>query len=97
MESRRPLYVALDAHDDSIEREVLGAEWDVRMLDAKGSDDSKLAEGAGETAELLERADVVAVWHTVVVGAALLRRWGTAALQARVMRGSACLRPRAQP
>eukprot|EP00937_MAST-01D_sp_MAST-1D-sp2_P007916 g7916.t1 len=84
MESRRPLYVALDAHDDSIEREVLGAEWDIRMIDAKGADDPKLGEGAGETAELLERADVVAVWHTVVVGAALLRRFRNAKVLIRM-------------
>lgn len=61
------VYVCLDASDGSVEREVLAAcGCDVRMLGATSA--AQLRDGD------LEAADVVAVWHTIEVDAALLRR-----------------------
>ena len=65
--STSPLsYVCLDASDDSIEREILGADYRVRMLGAKSASDLP--------DDVLAAADVVAVWHTIVVDEPLIAR-----------------------
>ena len=61
-----PLYICLDSSDDVIEQEVLGGVAQVQMLGATSA--SELDD------EVLKEAEVVAVWHTIRVDAALLAR-----------------------
>ena len=61
-----PVYICLDATDGNVEREVLSATCEVRMLGAKCVSDLKDSD--------LEAADVVAVWHTICLDEALLGR-----------------------
>ena len=67
--TRRFLYVCLDATDDDIEQEILGAECAVRFLGATSVADLT---SSPEALELLANADVVAVWHTLWLDAAVL-------------------------
>ena len=67
--TRRFLYVCLDATDDDIEQEILGAECTVRFLGATSVADLT---SSPEALELLANADVVAVWHTLWLDAAVL-------------------------
>jgi C-terminal binding protein len=61
-----PLFVSLDATDDEVEREVLSATCEVRMLGAKAVADLKDAD--------IALADVVAVWHSIRMEEALFGR-----------------------
>ena len=61
-----PVYICLDATDGNVEREVLSAACEVRMLGAKCVSDLNDSD--------LEAADVVAVWHTIWLDEALLGR-----------------------
>ena len=61
-----PVYVCLDATDGEVEREVLSAACEVRMLGAKCVGDLSDSD--------LEVADVVAVWHTLWLDEVLLGR-----------------------
>ena len=62
------LYVCLDASDSKIEDEILGEDnfCDVKMLAAKSAQELDDA--------VLKEADVVALWHTIYLDEALLRR-----------------------
>jgi C-terminal binding protein len=62
----KPLYVCLDAHDDTIENEVLSEVARVKMLGAKSA--SELSDSD------LSEASVVAVWHTIWIDQPLLAR-----------------------
>ena len=61
-----PVYACLDATDGEVEREVLSAACEVRMLGAKCVGDLSDSD--------LEVADVVAVWHTLWLDEVLLGR-----------------------
>ena len=72
-----PVYVCLDATDASIERECLGG-WEIHMLGAKTTEE------VGQHAELLARADVIAVWHTIWLDEPMMRLFSGAKLVVRM-------------
>ena len=63
-----PLYICLDTRDDQIEQDILGENGfcKIKMLGAT------CAEELDDN--VLKEADVVAVWHTIVLDACLLKR-----------------------
>ena len=78
--NKMPVYVCLDAEDDSVERECLSDAdgWERHMLGATS------AAQVMEQADLLARADVVAVWHTIWLDDAMLRLFRKAKVVVRM-------------
>ena len=62
------LYICLDSKDDEIEQEILGENGFCRIMMLGAKTAAELDEN------ILQQADVVAVWHTILLDASLLKR-----------------------
>ena len=62
------LYICLDSRDDQIEQDILGENGFCRIKMLGATSAAELDE------DLLKDADVVAVWHTIILDASLLKR-----------------------
>ena len=62
------LYICLDSKDDEIEQEILGENGFCRIMMLGAKTAAELDEN------ILQQADVVAVWHTIFLDASLLKR-----------------------